>query len=173
MRRALYRIGQFWRALVPRQGSDSEQRASHVLNPSLSELFSHLPQADQAHALRVLDQLQRQGETEPDLLAAALLHDVGKSRFPLAPWQRVMGWAMLKLLPRRSNHWSQLGVDDWNKPLVVAKQHARWGAEMVAANGGSERLVELIQHHHDEPSAAFESDLCRQLIALRQADDWN
>ena len=41
--------------------------------------------SDQRHSLNVMRTLRRQGHTEPDLLAAALLHDVGKSAAWLTP----------------------------------------------------------------------------------------
>ena len=46
--------------------------------------------SEQAHAVSVYRQLVAQGETSSDLLAAALLHDVGKSLSPLRLWERVL-----------------------------------------------------------------------------------
>ena len=48
------------------------------------QLFTCLQPSEQIHALRVLHTIQQQGESDPNLHTAALLHDIGKVRAPLA-----------------------------------------------------------------------------------------
>ena len=74
-----YRIQQFVRVMSARPDAAERDRALDVLDPPLAELFLQMSLSDQAHALRVFAVLQDYGLTDPDLLAAALLHDVGKS----------------------------------------------------------------------------------------------
>src|SRR5258706_150975 len=49
------------------------------LPPSALPLFQTMSAADQRHSLRVCQGLQARGCTDKDMLAAALLHDVGKA----------------------------------------------------------------------------------------------
>ena len=72
-----------------------------------------------------------QDEHNPDLLAAALLHDVGKSRFPLRLWERVLIVSLKAFFPDRATRWGVGAAKGWRRALVVAAQHPTWGAEMA------------------------------------------
>src|SRR4030067_1174463 len=94
--RLLYRTRQFWQALWWAPAREDLDRLQSLLSPGMMALFHQLQPGEQAHSLLVWRRLVDQDEHNPDLLAAALLHDVGKSRFPLRPWERaavVMGKA--------------------------------------------------------------------------------
>ncbi len=56
------------------------KNALELLNPGRVELFSMLQPGEKDHALVMVHKLIEQGEAQPDLLVAALLHDVGKLR---------------------------------------------------------------------------------------------
>jgi putative nucleotidyltransferase with HDIG domain len=129
--------------------------------------------ADQAHSLRVLHSLRQQGQSDPSLLAAALLHDVGKARHPLRPWERVLIVLAQALSPGWADRLGASKPTGWRRPFAVAKQHPRWGAEMVAEVGGSQQLIELIRSHQDEPESLQNSDIINHLRALQAADSQN
>ena len=52
--------------------------AAAMLAPPQFAAFRRLPAADQRHAAAVLRLLLAEGARDPDLLVAALLHDLGK-----------------------------------------------------------------------------------------------
>lgn len=58
------------------------------LPPSALPLFQTMSAADQRHSLRVCQGLQARGCMDKDMLAAALLHDVGKARGRVPFWTR-------------------------------------------------------------------------------------
>ncbi len=105
MRRALYRVGQFGRLLTRRLNREQLTQIESWLPPPLFELFCRLTPSEQYHAYRVRQTLAADGQTNPDLLTTALLHDVGKSKMPLALWERV--WIVLgfKFAPSRARQW--------------------------------------------------------------------
>lgn len=173
MNRALYRTRQFFTALRADSQPDHLATAAELLTPGQLLLFRSLPASDQAHSLRVLRQLRRQGYDDPDLLAAALLHDVGKARRPLTVWERVLIVLVGALVPGLLSRWGRGEPRGWRRAFVVAEQHARWGAEMVTQVGGSARLAALIRHHQDEPKTVADRELSEALRVLRTADDWN
>lgn len=141
-----------------------------VLSPALFELFGQMLPFEQAHAVRVFDRLTAKGFSNPDLLAAALLHDVGKVRYPLKPWERAAGVLAKKFFPDRVGQWGLGEPRGWKAGVVVAEQHARWGAEMAEAAGASDRVVRLIAHHQDQTAAQL-SDQEKVLLTALQAED--
>ena len=170
----LYRSKQFFLALRSRPLTEDELApARGVLTPQQMELFTRLQPGEQIHALRVLKTLQGQGETHPDLLTAALLHDVGKCRVPLHLWERVFIVIGKKLFPRRVQFWGQGSPRGWRRPFVVAAGHPSWGAELALGVGTSPLALQLIrQHQNDLPPAG--NPLERRLLdTLKQADNQN
>jgi hypothetical protein len=127
-------------------------------------LFQTMSPADQRHSLRVCQGLLARGHTEADLLAAALLHDVGKAGGRVPFWTRpaiVLG----KLCLPRLLAWLALPppllgeriTPRWLRAISCAWWHAEIGAELAGAAGLSTRAVLYIRTHHQPngPAAAL------------------
>ena len=147
MGRVFYRARQFWHALIASSTSEDLELAGDVLPPDLMALFLRLHRSEQAHSLSILRSLLDDGEENEDLLAAALLHDVGKSRFPLSIVDRVMIVLGQVLFPEKIKLWGRSQPRGWKRPFVIAEQHAGWGAQMAADAGASTMTVALIKRH--------------------------
>jgi hypothetical protein len=173
--RLVYRTEQFRKYLGFRAAPLDLGEAQGILTPPQMELFLRLQPGEQAHSLQVLQRLREQGQADPDLMVAALLHDVGKVRFPLHLWERV--WIVLapQLIPGRFRAWgeAQDNLDRrpwWQRACAVAVQHPAWGADLAQAAGCSARAVSLIRRHqeHQPLDPQIEED---QLLARLQAFD--
>ena len=167
----IYRLSQFWQNVTA--GPLSQQAAGEVaavLNDQELALFRQMSPSDQWHAYRVCRLLKRQGHTNCDLLAAALLHDVGKVRINLSAWDRSVAVLGETLLPHKAESWGQGGVDGWSRPFVVRQQHAAWGARLAEGAGSRPAVIDLIERHQDKLPTGNEppGDL---LAALQWADD--
>lgn len=176
MRRALYRVGQFVRSLSGRLSRERKAQVESWLTPPLFELFCRLTPSEQYHAYHVRQTLAADGHTSPDLLTAALLHDVGKSKMPLAIWERVLIVLGFKFAPARAFRWGTVPDPSsaWVRPFVVAVHHPEWGAEMVKAAGGTELAVELIRRHQEGKEREREKEKERELLSvLQHADNSN
>src|SRR5512144_2622625 len=108
--RPLYRLRQFSAALFAKPAPEDLRQVEKFLSPQELALFARLQASEQAHSIEVFKSLQSGNGThaqEPDLLVAALLHDVGKCRYPLHLWERV--WIVLAqaLFPSRIEHWGK------------------------------------------------------------------
>jgi len=166
-----YRLRQLKNNLTAGPLSATEQaQVVALLSPAEQALFAHLSFADQWHSVRVLGDLRGAGYNDPDLLAAALLHDVGKTRYPLTAWDRTVIVVGAALLPRRTARWGAGPAEGWRRPFVVRAQHPEWGADMAAAAGARAAVIDLIRRHADKPGQVASDDALR---ALQWADDQN
>lgn len=172
---ATYRVRQFLHAAtawIRRRGVDESSLASY-LPPLGVDLFLSMPYYDQQHALKVMGSLKHQGYEDPDLIAAALLHDVGKSVSPVGRprlWHRVatvLGHAFWPgLLERLSRKDPGRG---WRQPFYIQEHHAALGAQLAQEAGCSSVTVGLIRHH-EEPGSETDDPW---LAALQAADSTN
>ena len=129
------------------------------LPASALPLFNSMSAADQRHSLRVCQGLQARGCTDPDLLAAALLHDVGKAQGRVPFWTRpaiVLGKLCAPRLLSRLATYPRAGLSRWRRSLGYAWWHAEIGAEMAAKAGLSERATLYIRTHHQPDGPAAE-----------------
>jgi len=173
--RIRYRIRQFQNTLFARPNPDQLALAKTLLTQDEFHLFQEMQPSEQAHSLQVMDRLQKQGQTHPALLAAALLHDVGKSRQPLAVWQRVVIVLGKALFPAKAHIWGQETQNPtrFKKAFVISAQHPHWGAEMAKQAGSTPLTIHLIQRHQDSLPAAVHKKEDLLLAALQSADDQN
>jgi putative nucleotidyltransferase with HDIG domain len=173
--RLLYRTRQFWQSLSAAPAPDDIGGTRRVLSPSLMALFLRMQASEQAHSLDIFGKLANQGDTNHDLLVAALLHDVGKSRQPLRPWERALVVAGKALFPGLAKRWGQSPpggrLGNLRLPFVVAEQHPQWGAEMAAQAGASPLAVALIKRHQDVMQTKPATLEDRLLLRLQLLDD--
>jgi hypothetical protein len=169
----MYRAKQFLRSMTARVDPQHHQEVSAILSPELAALFSTMAPADQAHSLRVLQDLIGQGEEDTDLLAAALLHDVGKSRCRLSALERAVIVVANRALPRLVNRLGRRPARGPLRAFSTALQHPVWGAELVNEAGGSARLCALIRFHQDHSGEIRNESLEPLLRRLQQADNRN
>ena len=115
-----YRAGQFYRSLFAPPFSEAVwQVICHHLNIREQALFKQHSLSDQWHSYHVFCTLQEAGHNQPDLLTAALLHDVGKSRMPLAIWERVLIVLAQATVPHKTMRWGAGTITRWKRPFIV------------------------------------------------------
>lgn len=166
---AFYRIRQFVQATGAWVQPEEAEQVDHYLPSAAAALFRAMPAYDRRHALRVLRTLQAQGHTDPDLMAAALLHDVGKTvghRHPLRLGHRVMVVLLRAWAPGVLERISRDGVKGWRQAFYVQRHHAALGAELARRAGCTPRTVSLIETHESAPE-----EVSDPLVAVLQAAD--
>jgi hypothetical protein len=180
----VYRVSQFFRALVAWVPKQELGLLSEYLTPPQAELFQRMPQCDQRHGLDVFYALRRKQHDDHDLLVAALLHDVGKSGNVLSPstssgrrlrlWHRVLIVLIEALRPQLLDRLAKDELRSWRYPFFAHQQHPESGAELAQAAGCSPTTVELIRRHQkplaNNPFRTYRDEL---LAALQEADGVN
>ncbi len=159
----MHRVAQFIGHLTARVDPSEEARARRLLPDAAWPLFGAMPTADRRHALDVTRRLLVAGHTDPDLLAAAMLHDAAKGR-RMRLWHRVTGVLLHAVAPGALARLASLDERSWRYPFHLYLEHSALSAEAALHVGCSARTAAFIRGT-TEPADAL------QAAALRRADE--
>jgi hypothetical protein len=159
----VHRVGQFIGHLTARVEPAEVAGVRHLLPDAAWPLFAAMPTADRRHALDVTARLVADGQTDSDLLAAALLHDAAKGHRMRLP-HRVAGVLLGAVAPRALVALASPDERSWRYPFHLYLHHPALSAEAALRAGCSRRTADLIRGT-TEPSEAL------LLAALRRADE--
>lgn len=169
--RITYRTWQFWKVIIARPISkEAEAEVQAVLSDEQMKLFLRQSPAGQQHGYRVMRRLLDNERQDQELLAAALLHDVGKLHMKSKWWDRPVVVLAQAIYPRGVEEWGKRDGSGWRRPFVIKARHAEWGADYAAAAACTPLTVELIRRHQD-PIHNKASDSDSELLLLLQWSD--
>lgn len=138
--------------------------ARQYLSPPLFDLFGAQHPRDIVHSVRTASWLLERGHRDPDLIAAALLHDIGKGeqrRLDRTAWVLAHATHLDEMLPEAHSRF------EIRRALARSATHSEYGAGLLLAAGASERVVALTRAHHSSPAGD------PVLALLQQADAQN
>ena len=173
-----YRVRQFLlAALAPVAEAEVEQALALAALPApAAQLFRTMPRPYRRHALNVAGRLYAEGQTDRQLLQAALLHDMGKWHPPsgrrVGLLVRVANTLLRRVSPgralRRRLAAGPPSPRSWRYPWYLQAAHPRLGARLAHAAGLHPDVVALIAHHEDTAHAP--EHLAAKLATLAAAD---
>lgn len=158
-----HRVAQFIGHLTARVDPGEIERARPLLPDAAWALFTQMPVADRRHALDVAARLVATGQRDPDLLAAALLHDVAKGH-RMRLWHRVAGVLLEVAAPRALARLASPDHGSWGYPFHLYLHHAALSADAALSAGSSPRTAAFIRGSTDPADALLAA-------ALRRADE--
>jgi hypothetical protein len=159
----VHRVSQFVAHVRARVDGDEVALAHRMLAGPAARLFDAMPVADRRHGLDVSARLLAAGHDDPDLLAAALLHDAAKGR-RMRLWHRVGGVLLEAFAPGVLRRLGSPDPASWRHPFHLYLHHADLSADLVLAAGGSQRTAAFIR-------GTAAGDDARLQRALIEADD--
>ena len=159
----MHRVGQFIGHLTARVDPIEEARARELLPGAAWPLFVAMPTADRRHALDVAGRLVAAGQSDPDLLSAALLHDAAKGR-RMRLWHRVGGVLLETVAPKSLARLASGETRSWRYPFYLYLHHAALSADAALAAGCDARVAAFIR-------GTSEADDAILAAALRAADE--
>jgi len=142
----------FLASLRPAPLSPEEQhRVAMLLGEEEARLFWQQSAADRRHGIDSLHRIG--GESRPEVLRAALLHDIGKRHSALGPVGRSLATAF-----------AWVGLARWRRARRY-RNHGLLGAEELAELGAEELVVAFARHHHGVRPAEIDAPTWKLLIA--------
>lgn len=137
----------FLGSLSRRPPAPQDEAWAHTfLLPAETQLWRRMPVADRRHSIAVARRFEvLAGQPSREAMAAALLHDVGKSVSDLGTAMRVLATV----------------VGPRGRRFTAYQQHEQIGADLLGAAGSAALTVSLV-HGEGPPALA---------AALRAADD--
>lgn len=148
--------------LTARVDAREQDEAAARLPAAARELFITMPVPDRRHAIDVARRLEAEGHHDPELLAAALLHDVAKGR-RMRVWHRVAGVLLEAVAPGALRRLASEDPRSRRHPLYLYLEHPRLSAEAALRVGCAPRTAGFIRGQVRPPDR-------RLLEALRRAD---
>ncbi|NJN81577.1 MAG: prephenate dehydrogenase/arogenate dehydrogenase family protein [Caldilineaceae bacterium] len=151
-RNTRYRVGQFFAGFRARVSAEESELAADLLPAGAAALFDQMPVDAQRHSLNVFYTLRGAGFDQPDLLAAALLHDVGKTATGRNGARLTLWWRGPLVLaetisPRILRRLAKESGTGWRHLIHIHLEHARIGAEWARLAGCSPLTCWLIETH--------------------------
>ena len=169
--------GRFFGALSPAGPAQSDEAwAVSFLLDGERDLWRQMSGPDRRHAVDVARETIRllsPGEPSREVVAAALLHDVGKVESGLGTFARV-GVTLAAIVGGRSRllGWSNSSVPrqrpTWRARVGMYLAHDRLGSELLQNAGSNELTYTWAREHHLEPSRWTVDDTVG--AALKAAD---
>ncbi len=138
----LHLLNRFFGFLAARALTPTEQDyVTRMLTPPLRRLFYRQARQDQRHAFEVATRVI----DAPELIEAALLHDIGKIEVTLGAFGR--SFATL---------WGLTALPVWGQWRTYL-EHGAVGAELLELNGAGFEAVAFTRHHPGPSPSGFDT----------------
>ncbi len=147
----MYRIQQFFKSLFVTKAMVDMEFVREHLTSAQEGVFLRMQAYDRYHSVLFAKTLiTNVYRVQEDLIVAALLHDVGKSRYPINSFHRMGAVVARKFAPALMEKEDNQEVTFLNRTVLVSNHHAEWSEEMARIAGVSELTAWIIAHHEDE-----------------------
>jgi hypothetical protein len=150
---ASHLVKRFFGSVVPRgpRPEDEAWARANLLDEE-AEIWGRMSRQDRRHAAGVARRIERAlgAEATRPVLAAALLHDCGKTASGLGTYGRVIATLSVKLAgPEIAVAWSE--TRGFTRRVGLYVEHPRLGADLLGLAGSAPLTVAWTAEHHLPP----------------------
>lgn len=150
--RPVHRVRRFFTSLVPGRPSGQDLAwAGTFLTDDECRLFAKMAATDQRHLLGVAKAVERHGvDGQPPerwVMAAALLHDIGKTVAGLGTYGRVVA-TLSEAVGGASMATAWTESSGFTRKVGLYLQYPALGADLLRLAGSDERVVAWAAEHH-------------------------
>lgn len=160
MKKMLYRIQQFIKAITAKVSEEEKQWISQQLSKAECELFFKLKVHEQRHCIDVAKVLSVNPRENHEMIRLGLLHDIGKIKYPLNPIEKSIIVLLDQLTKGKIQRMTSLKI------VKCYYEHAEIGYELLKALAQyDETFLERVRRHHSQGKGD------EVLECLKNADD--
>ena len=146
-------VKRFFGSLSPiGPSAEADRQARRHLLPGEQTIWAKMARADRRHAIGVAERVERAlgSEATRPIMAAALLHDCGKTVSGLGTHGRVIATVSARLAGRdQAAAWSE--TRGFTRRVGLYLEHPRLGAELLGLAGSAPLTVAWTTEHHLPP----------------------
>lgn len=161
-----YRVKQFIWGIESSFKKVDDRYIGKYLNKNEIEMFNRLKKSDKYHCIRVCrDSLKLLEEKsikmdEYKIGKAALLHDIGKSKYHL----NLIEKSVIVLLDKFTK--GTLKKYDNISQIDIYYNHPKVGYEMLKSYNYDKELLEVVRYHHKDKNKEFKIDKMIDIISI-------
>lgn len=140
-----YRVKQFIAAITARITKEDVDFVRTYLSQSERALFFRLKPYEQRHCIEVANKLKKMAHNDREMIRLGLLHDVGKTVYPLNPIEK----SIIVVL----DHVSKGKIKKYSKCKMVKcyYEHPQIGYHLMKKQGDyDEAFLNKIKKHHEK-----------------------
>lgn len=157
-----YRVKQFYRAITATISFEDKEWIENFLSLEEQKLFYSLRIYEQKHCLEVAKLLDKWTEGKDEMIRLGLLHDIGKTKYPLNPIEKSIIVLLDKFTKGKVKKLENI------KMVKCFYEHPFIGCELLARiDQYDQSFLECISLHHNHQNA----ELTKELDLLVKADN--
>lgn len=138
------RIRQFLLCIFSSLGSQDLEYIDKKLDNNIKYIFLKLSKYEKKHSILVARAVEKQFKNDPDLVKAALLHDIGKTKYHINIIQKSL-LVLFDLLTK-----GKLKKITENKSINIFYNHGQMGYDILKDSGYNERILFIVKNHHNK-----------------------
>jgi len=126
------------------------------LDNNIKYVFLKLSKYEKKHSILVAQAVEKEFKNDPDLVVAALLHDIGKTKYHINITQK----SLLVVLDHLTK--GKLKKITINKSINIFYNHGQIGYDILKNSGYNNRILFIVKNHHNKNISSDDLSIIRK-----------
>ncbi|MFA6942072.1 MAG: HDIG domain-containing metalloprotein [Clostridiaceae bacterium] len=150
------RIRQFLIYLFSSLSCQDIEYIDKKLDNNIKYVFLKLSKYEKKHSILVAQAVEKEFKNDPDLVVAALLHDIGKTKYHINITQK----SLLVVLDHLTK--GKLKKITINKSINIFYNHGQIGYDILKNSGYNNRILFIVKNHHNKNISSDDLSIIRK-----------